>query len=138
MGALTLCLLALATAADAGQPVRPLLDAIRLVESGGDPTPPRGDGGKARGPYQIHRRYWQDAVDHYPALGGTYADVDRREYAECVILCYWHRYAPEALQAGQYDRLARIHNGGPDGDREPETLAYWRRVRKHLPKGGTE
>ena len=77
--------IACATCANA-QPSEPLLDAIRQVESGGrDLT---GDGGRAIGPYQIHRRYWQDAVRLDPSLGGTYNDCRNEQYARRVVRVY--------------------------------------------------
>lgn len=133
--ALVLIVAALARGDDAaGDPpnLRPLLDAIRYEESRDRPDPPRGDGGKAGGPYQIHRVYWIDAVEHVPDLGGRYEDVDRREYAECVVLAYWHRHEPAALAAGDFEALARLHNGGPDWRRKPATIGYWARVKKAL------
>jgi hypothetical protein len=45
------------------------------------------------------------------------------------MLAYWRRYAAAALAAGDLATLARVHNGGPGGARNPATLAYWRRVR---------
>jgi len=112
--------------------LRPLLDAIRQVESSDLENPPRGDGGLARGPYQIHRVYWIDAVEHVPDLGGRYEDVDDREYAECIVLAYWHRHEPAALAAGDFETLARCHNGGPNWRRKPATKAYWTRVKEAL------
>jgi hypothetical protein len=125
--------LALAVAPPADFNPRPVLDAIRAVETGGqrDPANAVGDGGAALGPYQIHRGYWQDAVDRDPSLvanGQTYQNVCDAAYAERVILAYWSRYAPS------YDAqtLARIHNGGPKGHLRKATLAYWGKVRAKL------
>jgi len=28
--------------------------------------------------------------------------------------------------------MARIHNGGPDGDSEPNTLKYWLDVKRYM------
>lgn len=109
---------------------RPILDAIRQKETGGeaDPANAIGDGGKAIGPYQIHRVYWQDAIEHAPEIGGTYADCRDAAYAERIILAYWERYAP----AYDYETLARIHNGGPKGHRRRGTLPYWQGVERNL------
>ena len=111
--------------------LRPLLDAICWVESRGRANAV-GDGGRSIGPYQIQRAYWQDAVSHIPAIGGRYEDVRDRRYAEAIILSYWDRYAREALRRGDYEVLARVHNGGPRGHRKAATLAYWYRVRRAL------
>lgn len=106
--------------------LRPLFDAMREVESGGDPDAV-GDGGRSLGPYQIQWKYWRDA-----GLPGSYRDVRNPAYAEKVMLAYWERYCPDALARQDYATLARVHNGGPQGTRNPATLYYWRKVAKEL------
>jgi hypothetical protein len=125
--------LTLAVAQPADFNPRPILDAIRAVETGAeaDPANAVGDGGAALGPYQIHRVYWQDAVDRDPSLvanGQTYQSVRDAAYAERVILAYWSRYAP----SWDAQTLARIHNGGPKGHVRKATLGYWGKVRAKL------
>jgi len=119
---------------------RAILDAIRLVESGGRDDCPDGDGGLAIGPYQIHRVYWQDAVAHDPRLGPRhgfgYEDCRRRGYAEQVIEAYMRRWVPSAWQGARAEVIARTHNGGPKGATSPATSGYWRRVRAHLGLAG--
>ena len=110
----------------AAQPSERLLDAIRQVESGGrDLT---GDGGKAIGPYQIHRRYWQDAVRLDPSLGGTYNDCRREQYARRVVRVYLAHYG----KGKSNEDMARIHNGGPTGHRKRATVGYWTKIRRVL------
>lgn len=113
-----------------------ILDAVRMVESGGNDRCADGDGGLAIGPYQIHRRYWEDAVafepDLGPARGFAYDDCRRRDYAERVIGAYMRRYVPEAWERGDAEVIARTHNGGPQGARRDATLGYWERVRRRL------
>lgn len=113
-----------------------ILDAVRMVESGGNDRCPDGDGGLAIGPYQIHRRYWEDAVafepDLGPARGFAYDDCRRREYAERVIEAYMRRHVPQAWERGDAEIIARTHNGGPQGARRDATLGYWSRVRRRL------
>jgi len=116
----TMCTLA------AAQPSDHLLDAIRQVESGGRDLV--GDGGKAIGPYQIHREYWQDAVAADKTLGGTYADCHNERYARRVVRAYLTRYG-----RGKTDeQMARIHNGGPSGHRKSATVGYWTKIRHVL------
>lgn len=111
-----------------------LLDAIRQVESGGDCTL-IGDGGKAIGPYQIHREYWHDAIEADKTLGGTYQDCTREDYARRVVKAYLKRYG-----RGKTDeQLARIHNGGPGAMKaKPGTqyarnlAAYWAKVKNAM------
>ncbi len=106
---------------------RPMLDAIRTVETGGhaDPANAVGDGGKALGPYQIHYGYWVDATERDPALRALgYQSVRDQAIAERVVLAYLTRYAP----SWDLRTCARIHNGGPRGHRKPATLGYAKRV----------
>ena len=107
-----------------------LLDAIRKVESGGLKDGGRkavGDGGKAIGPYQIHRAYWEDSK-----VPGKHEDCREPEYARKVVLAYWKRYAPKSLEAVDAQSLARVHNGGPDGAKQDCTLTFWRKVEREL------
>ena len=110
----------------------PILDAIRKVETGGhkDPRNAVGDGGRAIGPYQIHRSYWQDAVEFDPSIGGTYQDCKDEEYARRIIIAYWTRYSP----SWNPETLARVHNGGPRGSSKKATVKYWQKVQQNLPK----
>ena len=110
-----------------------VLDAIERVETGGhrDPANAVGDGGKALGPMQIHRVYWQDAVQFDPSLvanGETYQSVRDRTYARRVVMAYWSRYA----KSWDSETLARIHNGGPKGHVKRATLGYWAKVKAKL------
>jgi len=116
-----------ASAVPADKSLRPLLDAIRQVESGGRTGEIIGDGGRSLGPYQIQRPYWQDSN-----VPGRYGDVRNVEYAERVMIAYWQRYCPTALARRDYQTLARIHNGGPQGHRKAATLKYWKKVEKAL------
>ena len=104
-----------------------LLDAIEQVESGGKVNAV-GDNGRAIGPFQIHRVYWQDAVEH-SGIGGTYADCRNEEYARKVVRAYMARYAPKDASD---EVFARIHNGGPKGHNKSATKVYWVKVRKEM------
>ena len=111
-----------------------LLDAIWKVESGMSLRPPLGDNGRARGPFQIHRVYWADAIEHQPELGGRYEDVDGYVYARSVVLAYWDRYGPN----GSLEELARIHNGGPRGGSKQATEGYWRKVKAEMERSAQQ
>ena len=105
---------------------------MRKVESGGETHPNYavGDSGRSIGPYQISYGYWLDAVRQtFRLREGTWLMCIFPSYAEKVILSYWRHYAPPNAT---WEHLARIHNGGPNGPRRPETVAYWRKVSKHL------
>tara|TARA_R100000808_G_scaffold9318_2_gene25660 strand:+ start:3809 stop:4210 length:402 start_codon:yes stop_codon:yes gene_type:complete len=83
-----------------------------------------GDGGRSFGPLQISRAYWQDS-----RVKGKWADCASLAYSRRVVAAYMQRYAPVAWSTGDYQKLARIHNGGPTGHRKRATVAYWHRVR---------
>jgi predicted chitinase len=110
---------------------RAFLDALAQVESGGNDAAV-GDGGKAIGRMQIWEIYHTDAVAHAPAIGGEYADCKGKAYAERVVVAYLHRYGKKALADKDWERLSRIHNGGPSGHRKRATIKYWRKVEKAL------
>ena len=112
---------------------QPLLDSICKVESNCDSSEV-GDGGLAIGAYQIHRVYWQDAVEYDPSIGGSYSDCYDKDYAEKIVLAYWKRYATEkrlGRKVTDEDR-ARIHNGGPNGYKKSCTIDYWSKVEREL------
>ena len=121
-----LILLAMLAAPALAQSER-LLDAIRQVESGGDCTLV-GDGGRAIGPYQIHREYWADAIAADKTLGGKYEDCRGEAYARRVVKAYLSRYGKGKSDA----QMARIHNGGPRGHLKPATLKYLAKIEKEV------
>lgn len=107
-----------------------ILDAIRATESGGledGGSAAAGDGGRAIGPFQIHRAYFLDA-----GVPGQYSDCRDGDSARRVVLAYWKRWCPDALERCDAEVLARVHNGGPHGARKASTLAYWRKVEQQL------
>jgi hypothetical protein len=110
-----------------------ILAAIRMTESSGLAHPPDGDGGRAIGPYQIHRVYWIDT-----GMPGDYQDCRRRDYAERVIRAYMLRYVPEAWREYDAETIARTHNGGPTGRHKRATLRYWERVHGWLRRLGRQ
>ena len=113
---------------------RKFLDAIRRVETGSLPNAgigAVGDKGASIGPYQIQRSYWSDArmkTGSYEDCSASYA------YSEQVMLGYFARYAPKALESKDWETLARVHNGGPKGHTKKATLSYWTKVQKEMGK----
>lgn len=105
-----------------------LLSAILVVESGGKPNTPDGDGGRSIGPYQIMRAYWEDS-----GVPGRYEQCRNRAYARRVVLAYWRRYEPRALAHGDWESLARCHNAGPNWRKKIKaTDGYWRKVQAEI------
>ncbi len=106
------------------------LKAILLVESGGDPDAV-GDGGRALGPYQIHRGYWSDAT-RLLGVSWPYSDARDPIKAAAAVAAYTRHYARHYRQPWTAETIARIHNGGPAGWKKQSTLVYWAKVRAVL------
>lgn len=107
--------------------------ALHQVETSGRVGAVLGDGGLARGPFQIHRAYWQDAIEFRPSIGGRYEDVERIDYAKQIVRAWMQRYCPRAVKAKDYEAMARAHNSGPNWRKKKHlTDAYWKKFKKHL------
>lgn len=106
--------------------------AVHMVESGGRIGRIVGDGGRALGPFQIHKSYWQDAVNSNKSIGGRYEDCADYKYSLKVISAYLNKYAPKEVETNKFETLARIHNGGPRGNSNKNTLGYWNKIKKNL------
>ena len=119
---------------------RQVLDAVRVVETGGSPNGgigATGDGGKALGPYQIWEIYWKDAR----IKNRNYREVlNDKVLSEKVIYRYMKRYQPESLKRLEsgtanitdVEKVSRTHNGGPSGFRKRATIFYFQKVKKAL------
>ena len=127
----------------AGYSWRELLDALREVETGGQPRGGLGavgDGGAALGPLQIHEVYHLDAAERDAALTSYASCGSSLSYSERVVRAYMSRYASAQLQrletgSGTLEDcevVARIHNGGPRGHQREATAPYWSRARRIL------
>eukprot|EP00898_Chlorokybus_atmophyticus_P009200 jgi/Chlat1/9281/Chrsp99S08543 len=122
--------------------LRPLMEALRFVESSAMPTEevPDGDEGTSIGPFQISHGYHEDAWDRakraYKNKGKQHQpDWDKCRdltYAEDTVLSYWMRYCPEAVKAGDFEVLAKTHNGGPSATKKESVNYYWGKVANFL------
>jgi len=110
------------------------LKAILWVESRGDPNAV-GDGGRAIGPYQIHRAYWIDAMR---ALGRDWPYEDARDpvKAALAVRAYTEHYANAYKRPWTPETIARIHNGGPTGWKKAATVRYYRKVQAAMERQG--
>ena len=106
--------------------------ALHMVESGGRVGKIVGDNGRALGPLQIHKSYWQDAVTFDDTIGGSYSDCTKLDYSIKIVNAYLNRYAEKAILSKDYKKLARIHNGGVKGNNKEATIEYWNKVNKYL------
>lgn len=109
-----------------------ILLAIQQVETGGckDPSNAVGDNGKAIGAFQIHHCYWKDATDFDKSIGGKYSDCKNEAYARKIVIAYLTRYCKN----WDNETVARMHNGGPRGHLNPNTIKYWNKIQKELNK----
>ena len=139
------------------------LDALAWAESENDPNAV-GDEGRAVGLYQIHQIY---VIDVNRILGkDIYTIHDRLDPIKSrdMTIIYIQHYAgvkagPEKRDKMQlWEKMARIHNAGPDGWRNDphwfvrnrgytleqakkkiaNTKAYWERVKKGYESTGTK
>ena len=108
------------------------IHALHMVESGGRVGKIVGDNGRALGPLQIHKSYWQDAVTFDKTIGGSYSDCTKLDYSIKIVNAYLNRYAQNAILSNDYKKLARIHNGGVKGNNKEATIEYWNKVNKYL------
>ena len=110
------------------------VNAIRQVETGGmkdNGLGAIGDKGRSYGPYQIQKVYWIDSK----VSGSWDRCLNDKAYSESVMLAYFKRYAPKALEAGDWETLARLHNSGPNWKKKTSrTDGYWAKVKKNLEK----
>lgn len=115
-------LLALAATAQSAPP-ESFFRALHIVETSGKRGAILGDNGRALGPLQIHRGYHADS-----RVAGDYSRCADLDYSRRVVTAYLQRYSPAAWAAGDVSTLARIHNGGPRGDKKTATLGYAAKV----------
>lgn len=111
-----------------------LIPILVMVESGGDPNAV-GDRGLAVGILQIH----PIMVREVNRIAGQdrYTLSDRRNVRKSVEMCaiylnYWGRrkIATQGNFESNLVLLARLWNGGPNGDRKKSTRKYGEKVRK--------
>jgi hypothetical protein len=82
----------------------------------------------ALGIYQIRANYFKDSN-----IKGSHEDVYNPIIARRVCESYFKRYAPEAYVKGDFETLARLHNGGPSFvKRKSSTDNYWNKIKKNL------
>lgn len=103
-----------------------LITALIAVESRGQDMA-IGDGGKARGPLQIHAAVVED-VNRFNGTSYTWIGMTNRAAARKVCELYLQKWA----KGKSNEEAARIWNGGPKGHQKTATKAYWRRVERNL------
>jgi hypothetical protein len=116
------CFVASLKAQTTPKTVDQLLDAISIVEQKEPYT------GHSKGPFRITYNYWSDSG----LADGKWADCENTDYSRRVVMSYWQRHASFALRNKDLKTLARVHKGGPGGDRREATLEFWRKVEVEL------
>jgi len=112
--------------------IRDVMAAIACVESNHDDFA-KGQAGEI-GRYQLTKQYVKDVrrimMRHLPT------EDDRYNPAKCqeMMITYWSYYASEHRLGREItiEDLVRIHNGGPNGWRDANTIDYWHKVEKVL------
>jgi hypothetical protein len=118
---LFLCLAVSVLPAKAG-----LWEAVCRVESGGNPHA-IGDGGKAAGIAQI----WAITVKDINRFAGTrYTLSDRFDPVKSKEM--FNLYVEHYGKGRSLQYKARLWNGGPSGNTKTATIAYWKKIQKHL------
>lgn len=121
-----------------------LLEAMNKVEASGRKTKvPPGDGGTRIGPLQISQVYFDEAIEwlNKNGIGLTVREFTYQwegchtwTFSKMIVWAYMNRWARKALMEGDWERIARVHNGGPNGWKKKATLAYWEKVKDALKK----
>ena len=108
-----------------------LLDAIRQTESTGNDLA-IGDSGCSRGPYQIKKDYWAEAIVGTDAAEWDYMthvwDPDRARY---VVWLHWEQVCPAALYDNDLELLARCHRLPNDPWRASNDV-YWAKIEREI------
>ncbi|XP_071942097.1 lysozyme-like [Antedon mediterranea] len=119
------------------------MKCICLVESNcqmPNPVCSMDVGSLSCGPYQIKEPYYTDAKLKGKDLDGDWKNCTKTfPCSERCVQGYMARYAIKSRI--QHDPtcedFARIHNGGPNGYKNPNTLGYWYKVKACLEKSTT-
>ncbi len=121
-------LLLSSTLAGAAELPQEFIRAIHQTESSGRLGAIVGDNGKAFGPLQIHRVCWRDS-----RVKGIYPqDCADLAYSIKVMTAYLNRYCPDAVKTKDFETMARVWNGGPNGFKKNSTRIYWTKVKTNL------
>ena len=113
-----------------------LLDAIEIVESGGD-SDAVGDNGKAIGAYQIWKIYVDDVNRILGEQRYSYNDRYSRAKSRTMTKIYIGHYATEKRlkRTPTLEDMAAMFCAGPDGYRqlnEPKVKEYIKKIKKQL------
>lgn len=112
--------------------------ALAKVESSNNPKA-YNSGEKAIGLYQVRPGYFKDAQEFDRELMKyKHSDCFNPQIARRVVWSYMARYERKALENGNYEILARLHNGGcgwrtKTGKVKSNLDNYWAKIKSNLP-----
>ena len=105
----------------------PFFAALGKVESSGNAKAVNKKE-TALGIYQIRPAYFKDS-----RVKGNHEQVFNPTFARGVCEAYFKRYEPAAFASGDFETLARCHNGGNSWRRNKSaTDKYWQKIKKNL------
>ncbi|KAI6183063.1 Lysozyme [Aphelenchoides bicaudatus] len=114
------------------------ISCICQIESNCKPLECRMDQGSLScGYFQIKKAYYIDCYTPGRTSGESVDDAWKRcakDY-NCSVECvknYFNRYAGGCNVSDQCEKMARLHNGGPNGCSSSSTIDYWNRVKSCL------
>jgi len=103
------------------------LNALAKVESSNNPKAINKKE-NALGIYQIRPAYFQDSK-----VKGNHSQVFDPVFARQVCEAYFKKYEKKALDNGDFETLARCHNGGCGWRKNKSaTDKYWQKIKKNL------
>jgi len=103
------------------------LNALAKVESSNNPKAINKKE-NALGIYQIRPAYFKDAN-----VKGNHGQVFDPVFARSVCEAYFKKYEKKALDNGDFETLARCHNGGCGWRKNKSaTDKYWQKIKKNL------
>ena len=101
--------------------------ALAKVESSGNPKAVNKKE-TALGIYQIRPAYFQDSK-----VKGNHSQVFDPVFARSVCEAYFKKYEKKAFDNGDFETLARCHNGGCGWRKNKSaTDSYWKKIKKNL------
>ena len=105
----------------------PFFAALGKVESSGNAKAVNKKE-NALGIYQIRPAYFKDAN-----VKGNHSQVFDPVFARSVCEAYFKKYEKKALDNGDFETLARCHNGGCGWRKNKSaTDSYWKKIKKNL------
>lgn len=100
--------------------------AIHQVETQGRFGAIHGANGEL-GPLQVTKRCWKDSH-----VSGHFSQCSDYNFSIKIMNLYLNRYCADAIKHNDFETMARIWNGGPNGIHVRATISYWKKIRKEL------